>query len=213
MKKLITSITILFLSIASFAQVDKKAQEILKGVSAKYKSYKAIKADFSYTLENTAEKIKDTQNGNITLKGNKYKLLIAGQEITSDGSIIWTYNKEAKELQINTVDPSQNEINPAEIFTMYEKGFLYKFNGEKIVSGKTEQTIELTPTDKTKEFFKVMLVIDKGTKQILRSTVFDKGGNRYTYSIKTFTPNPPVTDADFTYDKKKYPGVEVVDLR
>lgn len=214
MKKTIVSIFVVALSLTTaFAQVDKKAQDILKGVSAKYKSYKAIKADFTYTLENTGEKIKETQTGSITLKGGKYKLLIAGQEIISDGKTIWSYNKEAKEVQVNTVDPTQNEINPAEIFTMYEKGFLYKFNGEKVVGGKTEQTIELTPTDKSKEFFKVLLVIDKDSKQIKRSTIFDKSGNRFIYTIKTFTPNPAVTDADFVFDAKKYPGVEVVDLR
>ena len=46
------------------AQVDKKAKDILAGVSAKYKSMKAMKIDFAYTLENPSAKIKETQTGN-----------------------------------------------------------------------------------------------------------------------------------------------------
>lgn len=196
-----------------FAQVDKKAQDILKSVSAKYKSYSSIKADFSYTLENAQAKSKETQGGTILLKGNKYKLLIAGQEVISDGKTIWTYSKDNNEVQVNSVDPSADEIKPSEIFTMYEKGFLYKFNAEKTVAGKVQQIIELTPVDKKKDFFKVMLTIDKAAKQIISATIFDKSGSKYTYAIKNFTANPPVTDATFGFDAKKYPGIEVVDLR
>jgi outer membrane lipoprotein-sorting protein len=43
--------------------------------------------------------------------------------------------------------------------------------------------------------------------------IFDKNGNKYTYQIKTFTPNVKVPETTFAFDAKKYPGVEVVDLR
>jgi outer membrane lipoprotein carrier protein len=43
--------------------------------------------------------------------------------------------------------------------------------------------------------------------------MFDKGGNRYKYTIAKFNPNVKVDDSFFTFDPKKYPGVEVIDLR
>ena len=43
--------------------------------------------------------------------------------------------------------------------------------------------------------------------------MFDKGGNRYKYTISKFNPNIKVDDSFFAFDLKKYPGVEVVDLR
>ena len=121
--------------------------------------------------------------------------------------------KEAKEVQVNTVDPAEGGIKPNEIFTMYEKGFLYKFVDEKKVGGKVQQNIELTPTDKSKNFFKIKLTVDKASKQIVKSVIFEKTGNRYTYAIKEFTPNFAVNAGTFMFDAKKYPGVEVVDLR
>jgi len=213
MKKITTIATLILISMSVFAQGDKKAKDILSGVSSKYRSYKSMKADFSYTLENPTAKIKETQSGSIILSGVKYRLAIAGQEVICDGKTIWTFMKEAKEVQVNSVDPAEGGIKPNEIFTMYEKGFLYKFVDEKKVGGKVQQNIELTPTDKTKNFFKIKLTVDKASKQIVKSVIFEKTGNRYTYAIKEFTPNFAVNAGTFMFDAKKYPGVEVVDLR
>lgn len=213
MKKITTIALLILISLGVQAQGDKKAKDILSGVSSKYRSYKSMKADFSYTLENPTAKIKETQSGSIILSGAKYRLAIAGQEVICDSKTIWTYMKEAKEVQVNTVDPTEGGIKPNEIFTMYEKGFLYKFVDEKKVAGKLQQNIELTPTDKSKNFFKIKLTVDKASKQIVKSVIFEKTGNRYTYAIKEFTPNYAVNAGTFMFDVKKYPGVEVVDLR
>ncbi|MEY2799297.1 MAG: hypothetical protein RI934_285 [Bacteroidota bacterium] len=215
MKKLVYILFALgFLQIqVANAQVDKKAAAILSGVSAKYKSYKSINVDFAYTLENPSAKIKETQTGNLILSGAKYRLNIAGQEVICDGKTTWTYMKEAKEVQVNTVDANEDGIKPAEIFTMYDKGFLIKFVNESQVGAKVMQNLELTPTDKSKAFFKIKLTVDKSAKQLVKSVIFDKNGNRYTYVIKNFNANTAVSPSTFTYDAKKYPGVELVDLR
>ena len=121
--------------------------------------------------------------------------------------------KEAKEVQVNSVDANEEGIKPAEIFTMYDKGFLIKFVNENNAGAKVLQNLELTPTDKSKAFFKIKLSVDKASKQLVKSIIFDKNGNRYTYSIKAFAPNVKVAETFFTFDVKKYPGVELVDLR
>jgi outer membrane lipoprotein carrier protein len=43
--------------------------------------------------------------------------------------------------------------------------------------------------------------------------MFDKSGNKFKYTLTKFVPNVKVDDAFFTFDPKKYPGVQVVDLR
>jgi outer membrane lipoprotein-sorting protein len=121
--------------------------------------------------------------------------------------------KEAKEVQVNSVDANEEGIKPAEIFTMYDKGFLIKFINENQAGAKVLQNLELTPTDKSKAFFKVKLSVDKASKQLVKSIIFDKNGNRYTYAIKNFKANTPTTASTFSFDPKKYPGVELVDLR
>jgi len=135
------------------------------------------------------------------------------QELYSDGKSQWTYLKENKEVQISDVDNNADGVSPAKIFTVYEKGYKYLFTGEKKVGAKTFQTIDLSPLDIKKTVFKIRLTIDKAAKQITNVVIFDKSGNKYTYAIKTFTPNVKVAESVFAFDAKKYPGVEVVDLR
>ncbi|MEJ7558216.1 MAG: outer membrane lipoprotein carrier protein LolA [Pedobacter sp.] len=197
------------------AQTDTKAKAILAEVSKKYRSYNVIKTDFSFTLENPQAKIKETQQGSLIAnsEANKYKVSMTEQEVYSDGKSQWTYLKENKEVQITDVDNNADGVNPAKIFTIYEKGYKYLFVSEKKVGAKTLQTIDLSPLDIKKTVFKIRLTIDKVAKQITNVVIFDKSGNRYTYAIKAFTPNVKVAETVFAFDAKKYPGVEVVDLR
>jgi outer membrane lipoprotein-sorting protein len=216
MKKLFIAAFLVIGSMMSvMAQSEAKAKAILAEVSKKYRSYDVIKTEFSYTLENPEAKIKEVQAGTLIVKSklNKYKVILKGQELISDGKSQWTYLKADKEVQVSEVDNSADALNPAKLFTIYEKGFKSLYTNDTKVNGKMVHNIDLSPTDTKRSFFKVKLQIDKLNKQIVNAIIFDKNGNRYTYSIKTFTPNIKVPESTFAFDAKLYPGVEVVDLR
>ena len=224
MKKIVISSLLLLISTYTFAQKDAAAKAILNKVSEKYRLYDAVKTDFDFTLDNQQANIKETRNGTLIArsKANKFKVTIysAGpsskadveQEVISDGKTQWTYLKKDNEVQVNNVDNSGSGINPAQIFTIYEKGYKYIYNGDVKIAGKTYQEIDLTP-EEDKQFFKVRLEIDKVKKQIYSALIFDKNGNRYTYTIRGFVPNIQVPDNTFSFDPKAHKGVEVVDLR
>jgi outer membrane lipoprotein-sorting protein len=224
-KLIIFSALILITVIPAFAQKDAAAKAILNKVSEKYRTYDAIKTDFIFTLENAQAGIKETQNGTLIArsKSNKFKVSLYSpaasgkpdvtQEIICDGRTQWTYLKKDKEVQVNNANNSGEGLNPAQVFTIYEHGYKYIYNGENKVGGKIYQEIDLTPEDIKKQFFKVRLQIDKAKKQIYSALVFDKNGNRYTYTLKSFVPNIPAPDNIFVFDTKAHKGVEVVDLR
>ncbi len=213
--KLISGIALVMTSLASFAQNnDPAAKKVLDEVSAKFKTYKTVQATFTYKVEDANGKVMSTKTGTIWMKGTKYKVVFGGQEIYSDGKTIWNYDKNAKEVTINNVDGSGNGISPQKLFTnFYDKDFLYMLNGEKKVGAKTIQEIEMTPTDKSKNFHKVYLQVDKSAKTIYSTKVLENAGNRYTYTVSSMKTNGTMSDAMFVFDKKKYPGVEEVDLR
>jgi outer membrane lipoprotein carrier protein len=218
MKKLFALILTVSFSSMLFAQApaqkDSKAEEILKAVSAKYKSFKSVKATFVITVENPKDKTKDTQKGTICLKGNKYKLEVAGQDIISDGKTRWTYVKDANEVQIDNQKTDENSITPSNVFTMYEKGFLFKFVGEQKDKGMVYQLVELVPIDpKKKNYFKVKLAINKADKFITSAKLYDKNGSIQTIAVDKFTPEGCSDDAVFSFNASKYPGAEVIDLR
>jgi outer membrane lipoprotein-sorting protein len=223
MKKILLFLLILTTASSVFAQKDAEAKKILNLVSAKYKSYDVVKADFTFTVDDPQANIKDKQSGTLIARSkvNKFKVTIyspddktsVAEEIYSDGKSQWTYQKKDKEVQLSDVDHSEDNINPAQLFTIYEKGYKYLYTGDVSLDGKVCQEIDLTPDDEKKPFFKVRLTIDKVKKLIVSALIFDKNGSRYTYTIRSFTPNVKVPDSIFTYDKKDHPGVEVVDLR
>ena len=223
MKRLFIISFFSLLTTYTFAQKDVTAKAILSQVSQKYKGYDVVKADFDFTLDNQQAGIKETQSGTLITrsKANKFKVTIyspggkqdVAQEIISDGKTQWTYLKKDNEVQVNNVDPSSEGLNPAQIFTIYEHGYKYIYNGDVKVNGKVYQEIDLTPEDAKKEFFKVRLQIDKVKKQIYSALIFDKNGNHYIYTVKSLTPNIPVTDNTFSFDPKAHKGVEVVDLK
>lgn len=193
---------------------DPEAKKILDAVSTKFKTYKAPQASFTYKVENAQGKALSTKKGTVTMKGNKYKVSMDGMLIISDGKTVWNYDKASNEVTVNNVDASGNAMTPQKLLTnFYDKDFFYKYNGEKKESGKNLQEIELTPTDKTRPFHKVYLMVDKSAKSLYSAKFLEKSGGRYSYSINNMKSSVAASDKDFTFDKAKYPGVEVVDLR
>jgi outer membrane lipoprotein carrier protein len=219
MMKIIYSFLAIFtaLTASTSAQTsnDPDAKKILDAVSAKFKSYKTVQASFTYIVENADGKTISSKKGTVYMKGTKYRVTFVGQEIFSDGNTVWTYDKSSNEVTITKLDNSSNTtITPQKLFTnFYDKDFLYKLNGEKKISGRTVQEIEMTPNDKTKAFHKVYLTVDKNAKTIYSTKVLEKAGNRYTYTVTTLKGNANIPDSKFVFNKGDYPGVEEVDLR
>lgn len=198
----------MLLSSAVFAQKDPKAQSILDAMSQKYKALKSYQAAFTYASSGASAK------GDITVKDSKFRLKLDGQEVFTDGKTMYTYSKEAKEINVQDYESgSASELNPAQIYTIYQKGYTYRYASEQKQGGRGLDVIELKPTKANNTIGSVRLSIDKDTKMIRNWTISDKNGKRTTYTITKFTPNAPAPDALFTFDKSKYPGVEVVDLR
>lgn len=189
---------------------DPDAKKILDAVSAKFKSFKSVQSKFSLKIENSSNKVIGNKTGIVYMKGTKYRIKVSGQDIFCDGSNVWTVDPAAKEITITKLDPSNNTITPQKLFTnFYDKDFLYKLNSD----AKGVQEIELTPIDKSKLFHKVIVFINKITQTITSTKVFEKAGNRYTYTVSGMDTKTNITDATFVFDQKNYPGMEVVDLR
>lgn len=220
MKKFITLLTLAFAVIVGNAQGknptqnDPAAKKLLDAVSAKFKTFKAPQASFTYKVENAQGKALSTKKGTVVMKGNKYKVSMDGMEIFSDGRTVWNYSKAEKEVTVNSVETGSNAMTPQRLFSnFYDKDFYYKLNGEKKEAGKTLQEVELTPTDKTRPYHKVYVWIDKATKTIYSAKFLEKSGGRYSYTINSLKPAAAVSDSYFAFNKSKFPGVEVVDLR
>ncbi len=212
MKKYIL-IILSFLTLSSIAQSSKDADLLIDKISKRYKKFKSIKADFTYSIESKAEKINEKQKGNIVIKGNKFRLDIAGQTIICDNKTQWTYSKEINEVNIQNYKPKEGVMKLDDIFTMYSKGFVSRIAEVVKENGRELTVIELAPKDKKKNYFKIKLYVEKNNQQIIRSVIFDKNGSVHTYTITNQIPNIKFEDGYFTFNPKKYPNVEINDMR
>ena len=214
-RKIFFSLFLLFFLISSISaqQNPALAKQIIQNSVNKSKSYKSTKVEFRYILENKMDSIKESQSGTFYLKEGNFKLTFSNQVIICDKKNVWTYLKDANEVQINTYNPSELEINPNEIFTMWETGYIYGYIGDQVVNSKAVYAIELSPNDKNLPFFKVKLYIDKVTKNVIRMQTFYKNSATVTFDIKSIVPDIEILEGFFFFNTSSYPGIHIVDLR
>jgi outer membrane lipoprotein-sorting protein len=211
---LISILSVFVLSV--YSQQDAKAKEILEKVTKTTQSLASLDAKFSYEMENKTENVKDKSIGSIVLKGKKYKLNIPqlGTQITCDGKTIWTYMTNSNEVTIADLDESTDELmDPAKIFTIYEKGFNYKFIGETVEGGVPVYNIELIPQKPSGDIQKIKLMIDKQKMLIHGAVMTGKDGNVVNVIVTQLKTDGVFADSDFIFDSKKFKGIEVVDMR
>lgn len=215
MHLILSSALVLSALSALHAQDDPKSRAIIDKMIAKNKTYTSFEADFTSRMQDKAAKLDLNQAGNVKVKGKKFRLVLDDHTVINDGAAIWTYSKESNEVTIT--DPSElgQDLDPSNLLTMYEKGFKSQFVEEKTEpTGATVQVIKLFPLEPAKKaYHTVILTIDKAKLEPRVVQVMYKEGNIVTYTLKKFTPNVELPDATFVFDKAKYPGVEMNDMR
>ena len=213
-KKFFTVILCLLFAVAGSAQnVDGGATELMKKVSAKYQAYTSMQ--FHYTLKVTKDsKTLNTYQGDFALKGNKYRMTYNGQTYFCNGVTSWNYQKSTNEVSIYEYDPEDddNMMNPQRIMKNWDKHFRAKYIRDENINNVSMALVDLTPKV-SQSYYRIRLYINKGNNNIVRIALYEKDNTTYTYYIEQFKSNVTLSDSYFVFDKSKYPGVEVNDMR
>lgn len=215
MRRLLTSLFIASALFVAAQDQDPKAKAILDEVSKTTKSYKTISADYSFAIFNKDKKQLEKWLGKVAIKGQKFRLEIPGNTIVCDGTTLWNFNKDAKEVTIKTFDAENEEQNPSKIFTLYETGFKYKFDKEEKVGQILCQVIDLYPAVKPekKKFHTMKIYVDKVKKQVVQMKRLMKDGGMELYEIKSLKPNTALADNLFVFDTKGMKADQINDER
>lgn len=215
MKKTGLFLLVVCLSVTVFAQNAPLGKDVVNAFSVKMQNLTSLSAKFSFTLENVREKITDTHDGDILVKGKKYNLELMGMEAYYDGKTKWQYNKDANEVTIS--EPTMVEggffDDPTKLFKDYEKNFKSKYIGEKVEKGRYLYELELYPIDLKTPYSLLNLKFDKKTLEPVQIKYQGKDGNNYIIKVKNFRGNVTAKDDKFTFDPKKHKGIEVIDMR
>lgn len=210
---LVLSFLLLTISQYSYAQ-NNAAKALLNKVSQKYNGYKTMQAGFTLDIRQ-ANGSSHSDAGTLYLDkaNNKYHVNTKNQILISDSKTQWNIMKAEKEVEISEASNSTNEINPTNIFTFYTSGFNYVLANTEKAKGISLSVVELKPIDSKKNYSKIKLRINKANHLIYDTTIFDKSGNRYTYTLNAQEGNKAIASSFFTFNKSNYTGFDIVDLR
>ena len=176
---------------------------------------KSIQADFSILVEDKKENTKNTSTGNLLMKKEKYKISTTGSVVYFNGKTMWTHTIDDQEVIIT--EPGNNEedfmSNPANIFTLYNRDFKYRYIRETTRNGLKFDEIDLYPKNLDQPYSRIKLLVNRNNDMPEVITSFGKDGVNYTITLTNFQPDREISDTLFTFDPAKNKKVEVVDMR
>lgn len=207
MKKII----ILLLCIVHFAlcidlvaQNDKEAERRVKAVVSELKQ-SVYEGRFTLLYYNAQSETTNKESGNLTIKGNKFRITLGANETKFDGKTQWVFVSEYNEVSIT--EPTEEELREINPLAMIE----YYVTKEKISQGE-DGAINFYPTEpKGSEYFRIELRLNKANLPT-RLVIHQKNGDKITLVWDSLNKTK-VGDEYFAFDVAKYPNVEVNDLR
>ena len=212
---LLLIVTGLFFTAPAFTQKDAKAKELLDQTSIALSQAGGMSVSFTVNVNDEANKIKQSFEGQISLKGNKFYLSTPDQEVYYDGKTQWSYDKNIGEVSILEPKPQDIQtLNPVSVFDLYKTNCNYKYKGEKIDNQKRKvQEISLLPTNVKEDIKQVDIQINQSdsTPVFFLITYYDK--SEYRIYIDKYQTKLNLPDSKFVFDTKKYPDADVNDLR
>jgi outer membrane lipoprotein-sorting protein len=215
-KKVITLIVFFTaLSPALLAQSDAEAIEILSKVSENYKELNGFSGLFEYSYSTEDEGLIQTNTGNVTVKGERYRLTLNDQEIFNNGKTVWTLIKSSKykEVTINDVDEDEDELTPSNVYNIYQRGYISKLVGSSEINGVPAHEILLTSEKPKARFEKVKLYVGKSKNEILAWEINDDVGGTFKYTFKELDTDVSIPEDYFEFKVSENQDVEVIDLR
>ncbi len=198
---------ILLITNSVYCQSSENAKKILDDVSIKISSFENISFDFTYSLNNKEEQIKQETTGNVTVSGNKYKLNYLGATQLFDGEKTYTIIPENEEITISKSD-DENEvsINPSKLLTFYKSGYSYSMDIKQKHLDKSIQFIKLIPIDNNSDLKYLLLGIDMNSKDIFRLIEIGKNQTTTTLTINNQKTNMKLNNSFFSINLKNYPN-------
>jgi len=203
----------LFVSSLLSAQVDSRAENLISKAQRQVKRTDDMSAQFKYFLFDRAEKtMVQEMTGVFKMKGDKYYLDMAGQEVFCNGNTVWDYRAEFEEVNITEFDPEMS-FGLQQVFALLEEDMKMRFDGEEAAGGVSCEKATLFPKGKGTDFFKAEIWISTGDNLPRKLTVWNKLGTVATYEITSLNTDVKLEDQVFEFNTEAYPNVEVVDLR
>ena len=191
----------------SQGRLDENATDALKKASAQFDKNVSFKV--TMTVFDSKRKETARQSAEVRYHKGKYRLLLPDQELISDGTTVWQWNKGAKEEAIhNMVEDDIDLLNPGRLLANYEKSFKAKY-----IRTDDDGTVVVDMQPKaTRSYHKIRLFINEENGLLKRMEVHKYDSGREVYEVSDFKRASNAA-TQFSFDPAKHPDVEVIDMR
>lgn len=204
-KNIIACLFLLFATQAVRAQ--NNADAIIRVFVDQIKSHQNVEMTFNYQISSQGEKVGDSEKGHAWLQGEAYKSEMADQQTISDGKTIWTYFVDAEEVMVSNASEGADNT-PLKILTSLDENYVATLTG---INAQGIATVELA--NPAGQYKRVTLKINTKKAELKSADIYLEDGNKFVINVEEMKFDQTLDDQFFTFDTKKHPNVDVIDMR
>lgn len=178
---------------------------LLQRCAAKIKSAPSLSVTYTVSADgNTAE-------GLLVLQGEMFTISTPGMVSWYDGKSQWTYSDQIGE--VNVISPTAEEVQQINPFAIV-KSFSSSYSSEQVKSSSAGvTTLRLTANNRKSDISSADVTINDKTLYPTRILLTMSNRQKVTINIKNVKAGGKLPVSNFRFDAKRYPNVQVIDLR
>lgn len=178
---------------------------LLQRCAAKIKSAPSLSVTYTVSADgNTAE-------GLLVLQGEMFTISTPGMVSWYGGKSQWTYSDQIGE--VNVISPTAEEVQQINPFAIV-KSFSSSYSSEQVKSSSAGvTTLRLTANNRKSDISSADVTINDKTLYPTRIVLTMSNRQKVTINIKNVKAGGKLPVSNFRFDVKRYPNVQVIDLR
>ena len=204
-KNIIACLFLLFVTQAVTAQ--NNAEALIRVLVNQVKSHQNMEMKFSYQISPDEKTLIDALKGKAWLQGEAYKIELAEQQTISDGKTIWSYLVDDEEVLVsNATEGTDN--TPLKLLTSLDKNYAATLTN---IDAQGNAVIELA--NPKGQYKRITLKINAKKTELKNVVIYMEDGSKVMITIEEMKFDQQLDDNFFTFDAKKHPNVDVIDMR
>ena len=203
-RNIIACLFLLFATQAVTAQTN--AEALVRLMVNQMKSHKNVELNYKYQVSSEGLST-EAQQGKAWLQGEAYKVEMVEQQIISDGKSIWTYLVDEEEVMVSNATEGEDNT-PLKLLTSLDENYAATLTG---MDAKGNATIELASPKG--QYRRITLRANPNKLAISSMDVYMEDGTKLILTIDEMKFDQNLDDKFFTFDTKKHPNVDVIDMR
>jgi len=197
---------LLFLFAAQVVSAQNNADGIIRSLVDQIKSHKNLEMTFSYQLCPDGKSMENSEKGHAWLQGEAYKVEMADQQTISDGTTIWLYLIDEKEVMIsNAADGTDN--TPIKLLTTLDNNYAATLTN---IDAQGIASIELA--NPKGQYKRITLKANAKKYELKEVDIYMEDDSKLIINVEEMKYDQDLDENFFTFDTKKH-KVDVIDMR